>query len=678
MMSTSLGTLIAKMGLDNAPLQRGMKEAKTVMRRGLGQSQAALDKFKETSSGAFSGVKSSVFGLRDAFLSLGGALALHQYISMVDDLKLVEGRLRLVTSSTEDLIKVQGDLYDIATRARTGFSSTATLYTKLARSTKELGYDQNQLLQVTETISKAMIVSGASADEAGRAMIQLSQGLAAGVLRGQDLRSVIEQTPRLAEAIANGMGVTLGKLRELGEQGKITAQQVIKSLLSQKDVIENEFSQMPTTVGQALSVLNNEIGRTISGFDKELSLTTVLAQGVLKLSGAFRSLGNMSAESREQLASMVKELALFGTVSMVIPKVVALFKVILLNIASLRLSLNALPATLATIRTEGLAAAGGMKALSASMGGIAIALIAAVEAGRALSAWFDSMNQLTKGYKEGLEKDVIAQKTFAKVLKDQGVDLARVRKSFGSLGEAMKFAQHSTGRLGEAWKETQRRLREMQPTADNTGKALDRLKNHANNATNTTKNGARDAAAALRKMYGVMSRKDVLENLKKMAGDFDNLRQQGVGVKMVAASMNKEFLKQLKTAKEYGIRLPDSIRKVADEIGKNGYPQVSKLGDALSGSLTAVTADASHMTVVIRNASGEIAKTLSGGFGKGAEDGVKYGDQVLDMWREKIAREGVMVPLKPDDSAIRDWMAKFKQHGLGAGGPGDDFLGAVP
>lgn len=678
-MQTVLGTLITKMGLDISPLKRGMQQARSVMQKNLSSSAASLEKFKAVSQTSLGDVKESAVGLRDAFISLGGAIALQQYVSMVDSLKLVEGRLKLVTESAQELADIQEKLYKIAERSRSGFQDTASLYTRLARSTKELNFSQQQLLQVTETISKAMLVSGASAEEASRAMIQLSQGLAAGVLRGQDLRSVIEQTPRLAAAIAEGLGVTLGKLRELGEEGALSAEQVIRALLTQKDVIEKEYSQMPVTVSQAFTVLHNEIAKTLRMFDEGLGLTSSFAKAINTASEAIRALAGMSSESRAELIRMAKEVALAAAAFYVIPKISILFSALTTRIASTRLALASLPAVLVEVKAGSISAAAGMKLLAASAGTISIILLAAVEAGRALSAWFDSMNQLTREYKEGLERDVEQHKIFAKTLKEMGFDLSKVRETFGSLDRAMEVAKNSSGRLGKAWEETQKKMRELHPAAEDTGASLDELKKKIETMAGTAQDSGKKAEDALRKMYGVVNKKDVAENLQKLASDFEELKKQGVNVKLIAASMNEEFLKQLKLGKEYGIQIPDSVKKVADEIGKNGYPQVAKLGDALAESLNKVKKDASGMQIVIRNAAGDIAKTLSGGFNQGAQDGVKFADQQLQTWRKKIETEGILVPLKPDDSEIRAWLEQFK-HGLGAAGTNADnaSAGAVP
>jgi tape measure domain-containing protein len=187
-----------------------------------------------------------------------------EVIAVADQYTLLESRLKLVTTGAENLAFIQQSLYDISLRTHQAQSNTVELYTRLARSTKQLGTSQTELLTMTELINQALIVSGANSVEAGAALMQMGQGLGAGALRGQELNSVLEQTPRIAQAIAEGMGVAVGDLKKLGEEGKITSEVVVKALLSQKEAIQREYSQMTTTVSQAMTDLGTVVKNIIA------------------------------------------------------------------------------------------------------------------------------------------------------------------------------------------------------------------------------------------------------------------------------------------------------------------------------------------------------------------------------------------------------------------------------
>jgi tape measure domain-containing protein len=206
-------------------------------------------------------------GLQTAIGALGVGLLVKKTIDLVNTYKGLENRLKLVTTSAENLANIQDRLFQIAQDTRGPLEGTVDLYTRLARSTQALGLSQNELLGVTETINKAMTISGASAQEASAALLQLGQGLASGTLRGDELNSVLEQGPRLAQALADGLGITVGQLRAMGAQGEITAEKVIGALQSQAKAIDTEFGRTEQTVDQAFQAMENVALKTFGSLD---------------------------------------------------------------------------------------------------------------------------------------------------------------------------------------------------------------------------------------------------------------------------------------------------------------------------------------------------------------------------------------------------------------------------
>lgn len=218
--------------------------------------------------------------------ALGGltaAFGVRELVRTADTYTLIESRLRLVTFGTQNLLSVQRQLFQQSQDTRISFEATAELYTRLARATRDLGATQDETLTVTRAINQAVIVSGASAAEAQAGLIQFAQGLASGALRGDELRSVLEQLPRLAEAIATGLGVTVGELRELGAEGELAADKVFEAILKTAPQIEAEFGQIDVTVGQSLTNLGNSLGNIVSKLDDITGASAGLA-------GAFQSI----------------------------------------------------------------------------------------------------------------------------------------------------------------------------------------------------------------------------------------------------------------------------------------------------------------------------------------------------------------------------------------------------
>lgn len=217
-----------------------------------------------------------------AIASLGAALVVSKLVEYSDQLTAIEGRLKLVTNTTEALNRVQGNLFDLAQKTRQSFAGTAELYAKLAKATEDLALGEKKLLGITETVNQTLIISGSSAAASQAALIQFAQGLSAGALRGEELNSILEQTPRLAQALADGLGRPVGALKQLGEAGELTTERILAALGTQSAKIQAEFGQLSPTIGQAFQVLNNELLRFVGEGAKTSGVAGAIA-GSIKL-----------------------------------------------------------------------------------------------------------------------------------------------------------------------------------------------------------------------------------------------------------------------------------------------------------------------------------------------------------------------------------------------------------
>lgn len=207
-----------------------------------------------------------------------------------DSVTLLQSKLRLVTTGEENLAKVQADLLTLSRQTRTDFESLGDLYARVARSSKQLGASQSDVLRVTRAVTQAIQISGNTSQEASAGMIQLAQALASGTLRGDELRSVLEQMPRVAEAIATGLGTTIGQLRKFGQEGKLTSDLVFKALISQAGVLDSEFKKIKPTIGQSITLLVNELKLATAELLKTTGTTDRLTKSISLLSEAIRGL----------------------------------------------------------------------------------------------------------------------------------------------------------------------------------------------------------------------------------------------------------------------------------------------------------------------------------------------------------------------------------------------------
>lgn len=224
--------------------------------------------------------------LRSAAIALGAALSVSKLVEYADTFKLLNARVGIVTDSVLEQRLVFQGLTRIANESRVGLQEVNTVYYGLARNNQALGLSQNQLLSITETINKSIAVSGTNAQAAAFGLIQLSQAFGTGQLRGEELNSVLEQLPALAQIISknirlmNGtIGVgTPGALKTLAEQGKLTIPQIIDALQRGAADLDAEFSKIPPTVSQGITTIKNGLTVFVGELDKALGFTTAVAR----------------------------------------------------------------------------------------------------------------------------------------------------------------------------------------------------------------------------------------------------------------------------------------------------------------------------------------------------------------------------------------------------------------
>jgi tape measure domain-containing protein len=228
---------------------------------------------------------------------------------VADQYRRINSQLRLVTRSTQQIVVANERLFKISQDTRSSFEATTNLFTRFARVSKDLGATQNQVLAVTKTVQQAIKISGTSAQSAEAAIVQLGQGLASGTLRGEELNSVLEQAPRLASAIADGIGVSVGQLRKLGAEGKITSSEVFDALLSQSKQIAGEFAQIETTFSGASQVAGNAFARFVNELDKASGFSQALIDTTLDIGRAFEKVATRVEFNVIRIRNLFNELA---------------------------------------------------------------------------------------------------------------------------------------------------------------------------------------------------------------------------------------------------------------------------------------------------------------------------------------------------------------------------------
>ncbi|HBR2587909.1 TPA: tape measure protein [Klebsiella pneumoniae] len=213
----------------------------------------------DSTTRAVNNTERSMSSLSGVAVALAAALSVKQVSEYADAWATVNNKLANSLRPNEQLSDVTERVFNITQQTRSSLDATASLYARLERATRQYGTSADDLAKLTTIINQGFVVSGATAQEAENAIIQLSQGLASGALRGEEFNSVNEQGNRLIVALADSMGVSIGEMRNMAAQGKLTTDVVVNGLLSQGAVIGKEFANTTTTISQALQVAGNNV-----------------------------------------------------------------------------------------------------------------------------------------------------------------------------------------------------------------------------------------------------------------------------------------------------------------------------------------------------------------------------------------------------------------------------------
>lgn len=201
-------------------------------------------------------------------------------IQMADGWALLNAKLEVATGSAAAAQASMAGLYGLAQELRVPLSETATLFGRLTPALREFGGGTAEAMRMTEALSLSLKVSGATQAEAGSAMLQFSQAMSAGALRGEEFNSMADAAPRLLQALADGLGVSRGALKGMAEEGKLTTDAVYEALSKQLPKLKDEFGQLPVTVGDSWTRLGNVALKTIGELNQGGGFTEALARGI--------------------------------------------------------------------------------------------------------------------------------------------------------------------------------------------------------------------------------------------------------------------------------------------------------------------------------------------------------------------------------------------------------------
>ncbi|SEO37421.1 tape measure domain-containing protein [Nitrosospira multiformis] len=268
-MNGNIGTLTIEMAANIARLQRDMDRAKSVVSRSVSQ-------IRNLVSGLFAGMF--------AMVSIG------ELGKMADAVSNMDARLRLATKSQAEFAKAQEDIQRIAQSTKGPLEATANLYTRIAQALPDTVDRQRKAADTSHALALSLRISGATAEESASAMLQFSQAVASGVMRGEEFNSVNEAAPRVMQALADAIGVPVGQLREMAHQGKLTTDILVEGLGSQLPKLLKEAETLPNTIGTSWQAVRNELLLTVGEIDKITGASRKAAEGISLIAKALNGL----------------------------------------------------------------------------------------------------------------------------------------------------------------------------------------------------------------------------------------------------------------------------------------------------------------------------------------------------------------------------------------------------
>jgi tape measure domain-containing protein len=488
----------------------------------------------------------------------------------------LQARVKLVTGAGAEFTTAWQGVTNVALQTNSNLENTATLFARVAQAGKELGLSQQQSLAVTETINQAVQLSGTSAQASSAAITQLIQGLQSGVLRGEEFNSVMEQSPRLATALAAGIGVTTGELRKLANEGKLTTDVVINALQSQAGVLRAEFGTLPETIGRSLENLSTKWSLFVGNLNSATGATATVAQGI-----------NALAENLDELAGIA------GRAGAVLVAALAVQGV------------NALRA----LATQSLATAGSMAILTTQINKIPTAInivVAAVgfEIGFQIGEMLRDNSALARQLGVGITA------FFANIVNDLQLLAESAKAIFtdDTIGQAFdryrERGQELDRIFGELWEEAKTTPGLVSAAATESSQALGTMGTAGTAAGAAVQAGGQTAAAGLGSAAQAADTAQGAINALATAATA-KLPAVGQAAAAQAAQLQRVVDAGQQAALTFGQQLPDAIAKLAG-------PELQAFRTTMVGALQdaerAARRTADELTAAGKNGAAELAK----------------------------------------------------------------------
>lgn len=255
------------------------------------QAEKAQDKFNNSVREGNSAADGLLSTVKKIAVAVGGLATIQKLVNLSDDLSSTKARLSLIVDDGGSVGELEQKIMASAQRSRASYLTTAEAISQMGLMAGDAFTSNDELIAFTETLNKAFVTTGAGTQQIESATLQLTQAMASGVLRGEELNSVFENAQPVIQAIADYLGEPIGKIRTLASEGKITADIVKNSLLMAADDINAKFEAMPMTWSQVFTKASNMALQVIQPLLNRINWLanniSIIGPAVLGLAGAF-------------------------------------------------------------------------------------------------------------------------------------------------------------------------------------------------------------------------------------------------------------------------------------------------------------------------------------------------------------------------------------------------------
>ena len=234
------------------------------------------------------------------------------FLVAADNMSQLNARIERLTGSAASASQTMQNLMRISSATGGSLQDTAKLWETLSTALRDTGATNGQIIQLTETLQKIGRIGGSSSEEMANALRQFGQSISSGTVRAEEFNSILEQMPELARQIAAGMGVSIGELRQLMLDGKLTAEDALNAIQKQTGSVNAEFEKLPRTLSQANTALTNSFLTMVDNINQATGASNGMVLVIDSLAVAIGRLTGQAATASQQIADLRSEAEMYA------------------------------------------------------------------------------------------------------------------------------------------------------------------------------------------------------------------------------------------------------------------------------------------------------------------------------------------------------------------------------